>query len=148
MMNGPMRVFGSESALKSGTSLPTHFCFASLHQTCLRSGSQGLPLRSHDARLYKTRRFIGHDHAQLGWMPRPDGSSGLRRCVRAPASVHEPQKSQLPDIVEPSSRKNAKPGSCWSALIVVLVFWSVTSPRALPFSSLATSARDGLYGFV
>jgi len=30
------------------------------------SASQGLPATSHDARLYMTRRFAGHDHAQLG----------------------------------------------------------------------------------
>jgi hypothetical protein len=65
-MNGPIWSFGFESALKSGTSFPTHFCWPSFHHTCLREGSQGLPEESHDARLYITRRFIGQDHAQLG----------------------------------------------------------------------------------
>ena len=65
-MNGPMWSLGGESTLKSGTSLPTHFCCASFHQICLRSGSQGLPSRSQEARLYRTRRFAGHDHAQFG----------------------------------------------------------------------------------
>ncbi len=59
-------VFRIESGLKSGTSFPTQLCAASFHQTCLRVGSQGLPEGSHDARLYKTRRFAGHDHAQFG----------------------------------------------------------------------------------
>src|SRR6185312_7909388 len=91
MMKGPMCSVGLESALKSGTSLPTHFCAASFHQTCLRVGSQGLPLRSQEARLYITRRFIGHDQPQLGWMPSPDGSELSRRCVFEPASGQEPQ---------------------------------------------------------
>ena len=72
---------GFESVLKSGTSLPTHRPVASFHHTCGRSGSHGLPDRSHDARLYCTRRFAGHDHAQFGYTPRPDGSSVSRRAV-------------------------------------------------------------------
>src|SRR5437762_3220441 len=65
MINGPVWAFGFESGLKSGMSLPTQRPAVSLHQTCLRVGSQGLPDGSHDARLYITRRFAGHDHAQF-----------------------------------------------------------------------------------
>ena len=42
---------GGESSLKSGTSTPFQRSCASFHQICFRSGSQGLPSKSHDARL-------------------------------------------------------------------------------------------------
>ena len=42
-----------------------HFKVGHIHQTCLRSASQGFPAGSQDARLYSTRRFAGHDHAQF-----------------------------------------------------------------------------------
>src|SRR5262249_33555164 len=149
MMNGPMWSLGLESALKSGTSLPTHFPVASFHQTCLRVGSQGLPLRSQEARLYITRRFAGQDQPHCGWMPSPDGSSGLRRCEAEPASGHEPQYSQFPQEVVPSSRSQANPGNCWPAFHSGGVcFSSLTSASALPLISLATSASDGLLGLV
>src|ERR1035441_7366185 len=54
MMNGPIWSFGGESTLKSGTSNPAQRCCSSSHQTCLRSGSQGWPARSQDARLYSS----------------------------------------------------------------------------------------------
>src|SRR5438270_2787883 len=149
MMNGPMWSLGLESGLKSGTSLPAHLPVPSLNQTCLRLGSQGLPVRSHDARLYMTRRFMGHDQAHWGWMPKPEGSAGSRRCVLEPASGQEPQYSQLPDEVVPSSFSQAKPGSCWPAFQSDGVcFSSCRSARALPLISLATSVSDGLYGVV
>src|ERR1700733_1135258 len=136
MMNGPMWSLGGESALKSGTSLPTHFFCASLHQICGREASQGLPETSHDARLYITRRFIGHDHPQFGWAPRPEGSELSRRCISAPASVQEPHQIQFPLEVEPSSFNAAKPGNCWPV------------SRSRPFSSFATSDKEGLAGTV
>src|SRR5205814_4305685 len=95
MMNGPMWFAGFESALKSGTSLPTHFCVASLHHTCRREASHGFPSRSNEARLYSTRRFAGHDHAQFWCTPIPDGSLASRRAVRYPASVKDPQYIQF-----------------------------------------------------
>src|SRR5207302_1296014 len=82
---------GFESALNSVTSLPTHFCVGSLHHTCRREASHGLPSRSHDARLYRTRRFAGHDQAQFWCTPIPDGSLGSLRAVKLPASVYPPQ---------------------------------------------------------
>src|SRR5207253_9141025 len=91
MMNGPMWSLGLESGLKSGTSLPTQDCLASSHQTCRREGSHGLPSRLQEARLYMTRRFMGHDQAQFGYMPKPEGSSVPHRSIIAPASVEEPQ---------------------------------------------------------
>src|SRR5580700_5201360 len=87
MMNGPMWSLGFESALKSGTSLPTHFCAVSFHQTWRRDVSHGLPSRSQEARLYSTRRLAGHDHAQFWCTPISEGSDGSRRAVRFPASV-------------------------------------------------------------
>ena len=119
----------------------------SFHQTCLRVGSQGLPSRSQEARLYRTRRFAGHDHPQFWWIPRPDGSSGLRRCVAEPASGQEPQYSQLPQDVVPSSFSQAKPGSCcpvFQSVGVCLSSWR--SASALPLISLATSVSEGLFG--
>src|SRR3981081_4373528 len=101
---------------------------------------------SQDARLYITRRFMGQDQAPLGEIPTPDGSSGPRLWVSAPASVQEPHQIQLPDAVEPSSRRNAKPGSCCPALITCWVAGSVTSASARPFNSLATSDSDGFCG--
>src|SRR5580658_6202011 len=79
-------------------------------------------------------------------MPRPEGSSVPRRCIRAPASVQEPHQIQFPLEVDPSSRRKENPGNCWPALIVVLVASSVTSEMARPFNSLASSANDGLLG--
>src|SRR5215472_18123778 len=149
MMNGPMWSLELESALKSGTSFPTHLPVASLNQTCLRLGSHGLPSRLQEARLYITRRFIGHDQPQVGWIPNPEGSSGLRRCVLEPASGQEPQYSQLPQAVVPSSRSQAKPGNCCPAFHSEGVcFSSLRSASALPLISLATSANEGLLGLV
>src|SRR5579862_4388256 len=148
MMNGPMWSLGCESGLKSGTSTPVQICAASFQETCLRAGSQGLPETSHDARLYSTRRFAGHDHAQFGYTPRPDGSSVPRRASCGPASVHDPAYNQLPHEVVPSSRSQAKPGNCCPALMVCCVFGSVTSAIALPFTSLAISESDGCRGSV
>src|SRR5579862_6115235 len=79
-------------------------------------------------------------------MPKPEGSSVPRRCICAPASVQDPQYSQLPEVVLPSSRRKAKPGSCCPALIVVFVAGSVTSATALPLISFATSESDGFVG--
>src|SRR5690349_663881 len=82
-------------------------------------------------------------------MPRPDGSSVPRRCICAPASVHEPEYNQLPQAVVPSSFSQAKPGSCCPALIVTPgCVSSVISASALPLISLATSASDGFSGVV
>src|ERR1051326_8722015 len=82
-------------------------------------------------------------------MPRPDGSSVPRRCICAPASVHEPEYNQLPQAVVPSSFNQAKPGSCCPDLIVTPGCVSrVISARALPLISLATSASEGFSGVV
>src|SRR5262245_31233001 len=149
MMNGPIWSLGSESALKSGTSFPAHLPVAALNQTCLRLGSHGLPSTLQEARLYMTRRFIGHDQPHWGWMPSPEGSSALRRCWLEPASGQEPQYSQLPLDVVPSSRSHAKPGSCCPAFHSEGVcFSSFRSARALPLISLASSVNDGLAGLV
>src|SRR5450432_466545 len=81
-------------------------------------------------------------------MPKPEGSSLLRRCVLEPASGHEPQYSQLPHEVVPSSFNQAKPGSCcpvFQSVGVCLSSWR--SASALPLSSLATSVSEGLFGF-
>src|SRR5215472_16834435 len=115
MMNGPMWSLGWESALKSGTSLPAHFAVASFHQTCLREGSQGFPSISHEARLYITRRLAGQENAQFGKIPKPEGSSVPRRAIRFPASVNDPQYSQFPDEVVPSSLSHEYPGNCCPA---------------------------------
>src|SRR5271168_2374049 len=144
MMNGPIWSLGAESGLKSGTSTPAHFCVASFHHTCRRLVSQGLPSTAHDARLYSTRRFIGQDQAKLGKIPSPEGSSSPRLCISAPASVHEPQYSQLPLDVVPSSLSQANPGSCCPCLICCLVFGSSRSASALPLISFATSLSEGL----
>src|SRR5215472_8229201 len=149
MMNGPMWSLGLESALKSGTSLPAHLPVDSLNQTCLRLGSHGLPSTLQEARLYMTRRFAGQDQPHPGWIPRPEGSAGSRRCVAEPASGQEPQYSQFPQDVVPSSRNQAKPGSCWPAFQSVGVcLSSCTSASALPLISFATSESAGLFGLV
>src|SRR5437762_13410578 len=148
MMNGPMWSFGAESTLKSGTSCPAHLPVDSFHHTCRRAGSQGFPVGSQDARLYMTRRFAGQDQAQFGYTPRPDGSSVPRRCDIAPASVHEPLYSQLPQSVVPSSFSAAKPGSCCPALIVFPLAGSTTSASARPLISFASSTNDRWSGSV
>src|ERR1044072_1755689 len=82
-------------------------------------------------------------------MPRPDGSAVPRRCICGPASVHDPEYNQLPHAVVPSSFSQAKPGSCWPALIVTPGCVSrVISARALPLISLATSESEGFSGVV
>ena len=87
MMNAPNSP-GLESGLMSGTS-PTHL--SPFHLIPAREGSQGLPSLSAEARLYMTRRFAGHEKAQLWNMPRPSGSAGERRWVLFPASVNAPE---------------------------------------------------------
>src|SRR5262249_21433272 len=80
-------------------------------------------------------------------MPSPDGSSVPRRCVCAPASVHDPEYNQLPHPVVPSSLSHANPGNCCPALIVTPdCAGSVRSASALPLISLATSASEGFSG--
>jgi hypothetical protein len=76
--------------------------------------------------------------------PGPDNYA--RRCIMAPASVHDPQKIQLPLEVEPSSRSHPKPGSCWPALMVWPSLGSVTSAIARPLISRAISESDGFSG--
>src|SRR5215467_14617994 len=78
------------------------------HEISLRDGSNGLPFRSHEARLYSTRRFTGHAHAQPSVWPMPVGSALSRRPIWLPACVHEPQKIQQPLAVVPSSFSCAK----------------------------------------
>src|ERR1700690_2590449 len=119
LMKGPMWSLGAESGLKSGTSWPSHFFWASFHQTWRRSGSHGLPLRSQEARLYSMRRFMGQAQPQFGYTPRPEGSSVPRRWLSEPASVQDPHQIQLPHDVEPSSRNQENPGNCWQAFMVV-----------------------------
>src|SRR5260370_37952634 len=96
MMKGPMWSLGLESALKSGTRLPTHFPAASFHQICLRAESHGLPLTSQEARLYITRRFIGHDQAQFGEITMPERSAVPRRLLLVPESGQLAQYRPLP----------------------------------------------------
>ena len=83
MMNAPYWP-GGESGGKSGTS-PTHF--VPFHAMPGRVGSQGLPFASAEARLYMMRRLAGHENVQLGYMPRPVGSSVPLRAALLPASV-------------------------------------------------------------
>src|ERR1041384_1540448 len=113
-----------------------------------RLGSQGAPLASADARLYMTRRLAGHEKPQLWNMPSPVGSAVLRRWVLLPASVKQPECSQFPHIVEPSSRHSPKPESCCPAGRMTLVgsLGSVRSLSALPLISLSTPLRSGLAG--
>src|SRR6476646_8049921 len=105
MMNGPMPLAGSSSSLKSGTSAP-------FQPTSLRAGFHGLPLGSHDARLYITRRFAGHDHAQFRVWPMPVGSELSRRAMLLTVGLQLPANSQQPQAVLPSSRSSAKPAIC------------------------------------
>src|ERR1051326_4968319 len=82
-------------------------------------------------------------------MPRPEGSSVPRRCICAPASVHEPEYNQLPQEVVPSSFSHGNPGSCWAAFIGTPGCVSrVRSASAFPLISFATSASDGFSGVV
>jgi hypothetical protein len=110
MMKGLMPLSGGSSTLKSGMSEPVHA--RPFHATSFLDGSNGLPFTSHDARLYSTRRFAGHAHAQPSVWPMPVGSELSRRPIWLPACVHEPQKIQQPLAVEPSSRSCAKLASC------------------------------------
>ena len=68
-----------------------------------------------------------------------------RRAVRFPVGPHDPQYSQLPHEVEPSSRNCAKPASCCPAGTRTLVgsFGSVRSVSARPENSRITSDEDG-----
>src|SRR4030095_16833754 len=80
-------------------------------------------------------------------MPRPDGSSVLRRCICGPASVHEPEYSQLPQAVVPSSFNHAKPGNCCPALTDTFGWvGSLRSASALPLISFAPSPSEGFCG--
>src|SRR5205807_5525709 len=57
------RYEGGRSSMKSATSNPVHFFWSSSHQTYFLRSDHGLPSGSADARLYRIRRFDGHDHA-------------------------------------------------------------------------------------
>src|ERR1700761_8120343 len=146
MMNGFMPFSGGSSTLKSGTSAPDHVL--PFHAISLRVGSNGLPLTSHDARLYSTRRFAGHAQAQFSVLPMPVGSELSRRPIWLPAWVHAPQKIQQPLAVLPSSRNCAKLASFspFFASTLVLSVGSVTSASALPLNSIASSSGVGLSG--
>src|SRR5258708_9599624 len=118
------------------------------HAISVRGGPNGLPLRSHDARLYRMRRFAGQAHAQPSVWPMPVGSELSRRPIWLPACVHAPQKIQHPLDVVPSSFSCAKPDS-WSPFFrstFVGSFGSVTSASALPLYSIAISSGVGLSG--
>src|SRR5918912_4426185 len=142
MMNAPYSP-GGESGLMSGTS-PTHF---SPFQTMEgRVGSHGLPCASAPARLYMMRRFAGHENAHSWNMPRPVGSTLLRRLAMLPADEYTPRCSQLPHMVEPSSWSCPKLSSCWPAALTTLPSLSLMSAIALPLISLRTSSRSGLIG--
>ena len=145
MMKAP-RCLGGESALMSGMS-PTQR--APFHWMPTRCASHGLPSASADARLYMMRRLAGQLKAHWWNMPRPLGSALLRRWAMLPASVKTPECSQLPHIVEPSSRSSANPFTCWPAgrRIFVGSLSSWTSASAQPFISLSASPRSGLLGF-
>ena len=110
---------GGSSTLKSGMSAPVHAL--PFHAISLRVGSNGLPLTSHEARLYRMRRFAGHAHAQFSVWPMPVGSELSRRPIWLPACVHAPQKIQQPLAVLPSSRNCAKLASCSPFLASTLV---------------------------
>ena len=73
----------------SGTSLPSHF--SPVHWMIGRSGSQGWPFRSAEARLYSVRRFSGQLHAHLGCTPMPEGSALSRRAMLFPSSLKLPE---------------------------------------------------------
>ena len=115
MMNGPMWSFGGESALKSGTSLPTHFFCASFHQICRRAGSHGLPRDVargaivHDAAIHRPRPSPNSDGRPVR-KDRPYRGA----AINGPASVQEPHQSQLPQdvdaIVSQSRRSPATAG--------------------------------------
>src|SRR3982751_330666 len=94
MMNGFMPFAGSSSSLKSGTSAPLQA--VPFQATSLRAGFHGLPVGSHEARLYITRRFAGHDQAQFSVWPMPVGSELSRRAMRLPVGPQQPAKIQQP----------------------------------------------------
>src|SRR5665647_1488943 len=149
MMNGFIPSSGAESGLKSGMSEPVHFFAAASQPITLRFASYGLPVRSQDARLYKMRRFAGQAYAQLSVCPRPNGSELSHRAIRLPFSDQLPAKIQQPHDVEPSSRNSAKPFSCSPAFTstLVLSLGSVTSCKALPENSFASSSGEGEAGW-
>src|ERR1700722_6066931 len=144
MMNGPIPLPGTSSALKSATSAPPQA--VPFHLINCRFGLYGLPAGSQEARLYMTRRLAGQDQAQLSVWPMPVGSELSRRAMRFPVGPQAPQKIQQPHWVLPSSRSSAKPASCSPALRVILVgsFGSARSLSALPEYSLASSSALGL----
>src|ERR1044072_5432996 len=146
MMNGFMPFSGGSSALKSGMSAPLHVL--PFHAISLRVGSNGLPLTSHEARVYRIRRLAAHAHARFSVLPMPVGSALSRRPIWLPAWVHEPQKIQQPLAVLPSSRSCAKLASCspFFASTLVLSVGSVTSASAFPLNSIASSSGVGLSG--
>src|SRR5262245_7675919 len=91
------------------------------HETSARCGLNGLPFTSQDARLYNTRRLAGQEKAQFKVCPIPVGSLLSRRAMLLPVGPQAPQKTQQPQLVEPSLRSSAKPASCSPALRVILV---------------------------
>ena len=144
MINAPAPELGDNVPVKSATSLPSQF--VPFHLINTRFGSHGLPFSSAEARLYNTRRFIGHAHAQPAWIPLPDGSLGSRRAIRLPCSVQEPQNIQIPDEVEPSAFNCEKPLNSWPFFRMTLPLLSVKSANARPLHSLASSSADGPSG--
>src|SRR5437868_826705 len=146
MMNGFMPFAGSSSSLKSGVSAPLQP--VPFQAMSLRAGFHGLPLGSHEARLYITRRFAGHDHAQFRVWPMPVGSELSRRAMRLPVGPQQPAKIQQPQAVLPSSRSSPKPAICSPALRMTFAasLGSVTSLSALPLYSFASSSGVGLLG--
>src|SRR2546425_10194272 len=97
----------------------------------VRDGSHGRPCASVDARLYIIRRLAGQLQAQLENRCMPLGSSVLRRVLMFPSAVYEPQYSQFPLDVVPSSLRALNEAS----------FWPVV--RSLPVISPATSSSAG-----
>src|SRR5438067_2357113 len=73
MMNGSQAA-GSEGFMVGGYSGTSPVQALPFHWMPGRLGSQGLPWRSAEARLYMTRRLSGQDHDQLGKNPMPVGS--------------------------------------------------------------------------
>ena len=148
MMNGPMCSSGFESALKSGTSLPTHFCAVSFHHTCLRDGSYGLPV---------SRRKRGCT-ARAGSRPRPPPVQvefparrdrryrALHHCTGfRPGAAIEPVAARSRAVIV----QQGEPRQLLSGFQRCFAFVVVKSASALPLISFATSeATDFRIGVI
>ncbi len=142
-MNGPMWSEGLESALKSGTSLPAHFLVVSFHHTCSRV----------DPRACRSNRTKRGCKARGGWPARTMPSSGKHPArtdplFRAAGSCSRFGKRPGVDPVSANGRSIVAQERKARHLLPSLdgslrrIVGDISS--ALPFSSLATSASEGL----